>query len=239
MSKTRIAIIAGAGLLFLAAVAVYLLLSNLDSLVERGIEKFGSEAAGTKVSVDRVAIDLRQGRGSVLGLSVANPPDFSREPIFALGEITLALDVSSLSTPVPVIEEIRIGAPAFLYEVDSRGGSNLAVLKKHLQQSTRQEATRKTTAEEEPRRFRIKLLNIARGKGSVDLRAIGGKRYEAGLERITLKNLGGRKGLTSDELAEVVLGALIKELEQVALRQGAKELLQGATDDMLRKLQNR
>ena len=79
MSKTRIAIIAGAGLLFLAAVAVYLLLSNLDSLVERGIEKFGSEAAGTKVSVDRVAIDLRQGRGSILGLTVANPPGFSRE----------------------------------------------------------------------------------------------------------------------------------------------------------------
>lgn len=243
MSKTRIVVIAATSVLLLAGGAVYLLFSNLNLLVERGIESFGSKAAGTAVRVARVEIDLRQGRGSIYGLTVANPADFSREAIFALGEITLALNVASLTSPVPVVEELRIGAPTFLYEVNNRGGSNLAVLKKNLQQTAGKDRPQKAAADEAPRRLRIKALSVAKGKGSVDLRAVGGKRYEAGLERITLKNLGGRQGLTADELANVLLAALVKELEQVALRQGTKELLRSATGDAaadaLRKLQNR
>ena len=61
----------------------------------------------------------------------------------------------------------------------------------------------------------------------------------AGLKRITLKNLGGRQGVTAEELADTVLEALVRELEQVALRQGTRKLLQGATDEALRRLQQR
>jgi hypothetical protein len=237
MTRTRIALIAGAGLLLLAAVAAYLLLSNLDHLVERGIETYGSRAAGTRVSVDKVDIDLRRGRGSIRGLTVANPPGFGSEPIFALGEISLALEIASLSSPAAVIEEIRIDAPAFVYELNAQGGSNLSALEKNLQQSSRKKKPQQPSAKEESRRFRIKLLQIAAGKGIVDLTAGGDKRYEGRLKRITLKNLGGRQGVTAEELADAVLEALIRELEQVAMRQGTRKLLQGATDEALRRLQ--
>ena len=157
--------------------------------------------------------------------------------IFALGEITLDLDVASLNAPVPVIEEIRIGAPRFLYEVDNRGGSNLTALQQNLKKASGSSKAAKSSEGGKEQRFRIKQLSIAGGRGDVDLRPLGGQRYTAQLERIVLTNLGGRAGLTGDQLAQAILDALLKELQRVAVRQGTKELLRGAAGDALRRLQ--
>ncbi len=56
------------------AVALYLLLTNLDRIVAAAIGKYGSEATGTKVAVSSVRIELSEGAGSIRGLSVGNPP---------------------------------------------------------------------------------------------------------------------------------------------------------------------
>ena len=97
----------------LAVVAIVFLVKNLDALVERAIEKYGSAAAGTAVRVSAVDIGLQEGRGAIRGLTVANPPGFAAEPLFALGEIALDLDTASLTAEVPVIESIKIGARRF------------------------------------------------------------------------------------------------------------------------------
>lgn len=52
------------------AIAVFGLLSSLNSLVAQAIEKHGSEATGTEVGVSEVEISLKDGRGSIGGLEI-------------------------------------------------------------------------------------------------------------------------------------------------------------------------
>lgn len=59
----------GAGVAFLS--------SNLDSIVKKVIETAGTEVAGVKVSVGDVKISLSEGKATIAGLTVANPPGFS------------------------------------------------------------------------------------------------------------------------------------------------------------------
>lgn len=233
MNRRKLILIAAAIALTLTAVAIFFFVRNLDSIVESAIEKYGSAAAGTAVRVDTVKIGLQAGRGSIHGLTVANPPGFSREPIFALGEITLDLDTASLTKEVPVIEVIKIAAPQFLYQLNGQGASNLGLLQKHLQKGG---GKAQASSDSEPVRLKIKRLTIAGGKGTVDLSAFGGKRLQATLPPIVLTNLGGSKGITAEELSRTVLNALIRALEEAAARQGTEQLLRKQGGDALQRL---
>jgi hypothetical protein len=70
----------------------------------------------------------------------------------------------------------------------------------------------------------------------VDLTALGNKRHQATLPPIVLTNLGGRNGISGEELGRVVIGALAKALEQAAARQGAEQLLRKETGGALQRL---
>jgi hypothetical protein len=232
MSKGKTALIVGGILVVVIAAGVIVLLQNLDSLVKAGIEKYGSEAAGTQVAVQSVKISLREGSGTVSGLSVANPPGYSQAPVFTLGEIVLDLDTTTLTAEVPVIEEIRIGQTRFLFEINDRGESNLDVLKRNLKSSSAPAGeSRKTEGESAPFKLRVTRLSTAEGTGVFDLTAVGGKVLEAKVPAITLTHIGGRDGITPENLSDVVLTALLRELEKAAARQGVEQILRDRLGD--------
>ena len=62
--------------------ALVLLFSNINSLVAKAIEKNGSNVTQTSVSVSGVDISLREGRGTIKGLRIANPPGFDTRDAF-------------------------------------------------------------------------------------------------------------------------------------------------------------
>jgi len=229
MGKGKIVLIIVGVILLAVAGGVFYLLQNLDSIVKAGIEKYGSEAAGTAVRVKTVQIGLREGRGSLLGLTIANPPHYKQTSIFSLGEISLDLDTDSLTSEVPVIEEIRIGTTGFRYEVDAKGQANLKVLQANLKKAAGggKPADKPAAAakEDAPIRLKIKRLTIAGGEGVLDLSAVGGNEMKASLPGITLTDLGGKNGLTPQQLADAVLSALTKNLEKSAARMGVEKLL--------------
>ena len=99
----RKALIIGALALVAVIVGVGVFLYNsIDSIVKAGIEKYGSEITGTRVSVGSVDISLKSGRGTIRNVVVHNPKGFSSAHVFSLGEITVDLDVTAL-----VIEGVR------------------------------------------------------------------------------------------------------------------------------------
>ncbi|MEO0036112.1 MAG: hypothetical protein RLZZ501_2135 [Pseudomonadota bacterium] len=128
--------IIGVGLL-LAVIAggLFYLFSSLDGIVKTVIERVGSDVAGTKVSVGGVALRLAEGKATLSGLTVANPPGFSSEPAIRLGEVTIALDTTSLNHSPIVIKEVSVAAPAVALELGA-GGSNLAVLRRNVTGAT-------------------------------------------------------------------------------------------------------
>ena len=78
-----ILVVLGVAVIVVAA-AVFLLISNLDAIVKAALEKYGSEATGSAVTVDSVRISLREGSGSISGFSIGNPPGFSTPAALAL-----------------------------------------------------------------------------------------------------------------------------------------------------------
>jgi hypothetical protein len=224
MKKKTILLITLALLLLVGIASFFLLLRNLDSLVAAAIKKYGSAATGTAVRVSSVHISLRDGRGTIKELRVGNPKGFSSNPLFTLGEITIDLDTRSLTSKVPVIEVIRIGAPAFRYELNGKGESNLASVKAHVNRYTAAGGENKQEAKggkgSRPTRLRIKRLTIEGGNGVIDLSAVGGKVMKGKLPPIVLTDIGGANGITPAALSQVVLSALIRELEKEAAQQG-------------------
>ena len=240
-SKLKLLLWAGAGIALLAGAALLLLAQNLDDLVRKGIESYGTAAAGTPVQVAEVRIALREGRGTLRGLTAANPPGFSDTPLLVVDSVDITLDTAALTGPVVIIDELRIGATAFRYEIGRRGESNLKTLQKTLRKTAKQAGDTKQPAEE--RRYRIKRLVIADGEATLDLGRQGVGTATARVPGVELDDLGGKAGLTAEQLSTVVLTALVGNLEKSVAKAGVERLLQGKggvpVDEILKGLLGR
>ena len=204
----------GVGLVVLIAIGIgtYYLYSNLDVLVERAIEDYGSEAVGVSVQVDRVELDLAAGRASVFGPRVSNPPGFKGANALTLDEITIDIALDSIGKRDPIVlDEIRIEAPVVFYELNEALQSNLDVLAANASsvdqsESDSSEASETTEASNvRPEvRLRIRKLRFADGRLEADTRALGGNELRANLPTAELKDIGGTRGATGGEIGSIV-----------------------------------
>jgi hypothetical protein len=117
----RILLIGGGVVVVVVVVAVILLMSSLDAVVKAAIEKIGSDVTGTRVTVDDVDISPTSGAGAVRGFRVTNPEGFEREDAFQFDEITMKIDLTTLTKDPVVIEEIVVTNPRIRYEFGGRG----------------------------------------------------------------------------------------------------------------------
>ncbi len=229
-------------LLLLIAGAAYYLFSNLDSLIKTAIEKYGSAATQTTVSVDGVHLSLTSGAGSISGISVSNPAGYSSGQAITLGQAAVQLDTSSISGNGPiVINTVTIAQPHVTYEVKGLGdGSNLQTIQHNVQAY----ASSASGGEQAPaqqsgkpgRKEVIKDLYITGGQISVAATALNGKSLTVPLPDIHLTNIGQASGgATAAEVANQVLGTITSEATQAAstaltqqLQSTAQGALQGA-----------
>lgn len=114
MKKLVIGIVVLLALVF--GLGVYLV-THLDGIAKRAIETAGSDALGTAVRVDAVAIDLTGGTATLSGFTVANPAGFSRQDMIRFDELRVAIDIASLSDDTIRITSISSVNPYLLYEM--------------------------------------------------------------------------------------------------------------------------
>ena len=238
MRKPRIITTIAGGIVLLIVVAVIILMQRLDSIVETAIERHGTEAAGTPVQVDRVNISLQDGEGTVRGVTIQNPEGFPREPIFRLGRISITLDKDSLIDDIPVVENVQIREPFFLYMVNREGEINLNVLRNYLQGHTGAEGKSEGETEGDPPRIRISRVTIEKGQGVLDLSAVGGKRMTVDLPALTLTDLGGENGLTPGQVTERLLAALAEKVSEVAAQAGVEDILRGQGESLQKEVED-
>jgi hypothetical protein len=84
----------------IAAAGLFFLFSRLDRIVAAAIERYGSEATGTKAEVSSVRIRLKAGEGSIRNFSIG-PPRILR------GEVSIqasALPGKPINVSLPRIE---------------------------------------------------------------------------------------------------------------------------------------
>ena len=209
------------GLLLILVIAiggsVFYLLTNLDSLVEAAIEKYGSEATQTSVLVDSVKINLTDGAAGITGLTVGNPSGYGFANVFSLGEIRAAIDLESLQEEPYIINEITILAPQVFVEVNEDNKTNLNELKNKLTAGAAANPQAEAPADgsdAEPRLI-IRKLTFADGTIQAKVAALKNKEYKLKLPGLDMNDLGGSKGATATELASEILKRLTDRASDV------------------------
>jgi hypothetical protein len=213
-------IILGIALLLFIAIGggIFYLFHNLDTIVKMAIEKYGSEAIKTQVRVDKVRIKLQEGSASISGLTIANPPGFSMPYAFSLGDISVGIDINSLTGNVIVIREIGIAAPQVFFEINADKKANLNVLSKNLGTSA------ETPPPEEKAGAEPKLIINKASLSDAELQALvvplDNKEYRLKLPTITMSNLGAPKGAPPAEIARQMLDQLLDRVKAEVKKQG-------------------
>lgn len=200
-------------------VSVYYVLTNLDSLVEAAIEKYGSEATQTSVLVDSVKINLTDGAAGIIGLTIANPDGYTKPHVFSLGEIRAGIDLQSLQEEPYIIDEITVLAPQVFVEINEANNTNLNDLKKNLAAgstvATQDEKPQTTDGSAKQPRLIIRRVTFADGNIQAKVAALDNKELQVKLPGLDMTNLGGSNGATASELASEILNRLTDRATEI------------------------
>lgn len=186
----------------------YYLFTNLDAIVQRQIEAYGTQAVGSDVSVASVDINLAAGRASIEGLTVANPEGFSDAAMLGFQELSVTLDLANLSRESIGITSIVARNPRVLYE-HSGNTSNLDVVAERFARDPA--ATEEPAASGSDIQLVIDSIQIDDIGASVSSSRLP-RVVEVGLGDISLENLSG----TPTEIAEQIMRPVIEQLSRNA-----------------------
>ncbi len=228
-----------AAVVVLIAVGLFVLLSNMNSVVAKAIEKHGSDVTQTSVTVSGVDISLREGRGSIKGLKVESPDGFEVRAAFSLGDITLDIDIQSLRDDPIIIDEIRILAPVVRVEATETGVTNIDELRKSVQASAGGTSGGDGGSSGQKKRIRIMKFVFEKGSIEIDATALGIEKRTIELPEIRLSDIGGSDGATADDITRIVLDAVAKKAAAEAAKAGVKESIKTKLGDEAKDLLNK
>lgn len=235
MGKTA-RIVAGSGIALLAIVlvAVFLLVRNLDAIVASAIEDVGSRVTGTAVRVSGVDIRLREARGEIDTLTVANPEGFATGEALRVGQVALALDAGSIGKDVVRIRKLGVDGASLTAELTMDGRINLKLLQDRLGAGGDEPAGVGPAT-------RLIIERFAFTHAELKLVMPTGKEYRTDLAPVHLQGIGERAGgVTAAEAARQLLAPVLDAAVQAARREaaqrGAEDLKQKATDKLKEKL---
>ena len=203
--KPKILII-GLVVVVVAGVAVYHFMGSLDAVIKSGIETYGSKITQADVSLDKVTLDLTNGRAALHGLTIGNPAGYKSNYLLKLDEISMTLDLKSITKNPVIIKEIMVRKPSVIYELAS-GGSNVDALLKNIKKYTGTESKQGGGGEEH--KLIIDNLYIKGGQVNLSATALKGKKVTTNLADIHMKDIGKKEGgATPGEVAEKIMGQI-------------------------------
>jgi hypothetical protein len=234
--KQKLIIAVIAVLIVIGGLFVYLY-NSIDSIVKNGIERYGTDVCGTKVSVGSVDISLKSGTGTIRDLHVSNPDGFSHDAAVELGDAKVVIDIGSINRDPIVITEIRVKTPLVSAEVDEKLGTNIGIIRGHVQRYQARAA--KPAGKEDAgfeKRIAIRSFVIEEGVLKGDATRVGREKGEWSMPPIELSNLGGERGVRPEAMAKVISVALFTRAEQVAAEHVKAAAVQQIKNEAQKKL---
>lgn len=240
-------LVVGAGALF------WFLRFSLDGRVQAAIEEQGSAMTLSPVRVEGVHLDLRGGRGTIRGITVANPDGFPSGTAVSLAGIEIAIEPASLRGSPLVVRELRVGEPRVTVVLTADGKMNVDALRRNVgdypdrveaaeRRAVEQEATPPAQREapgtepEAETRVRIGELTIAEGTIVLDASALGRDPEELRLGSVELRDVGGERGATPEQIGRRVADALIGRTARAVAAAELKRTLRDKGGELGEKL---
>jgi len=106
--------------------------NSLDAQVASAIRRYGHKITGVPITLTAAKIDPIDGKAALRGLVVSHPEGFKTKQALSLVEISMTLDIGSLTTDVIRIKELTLIKPEVTYEYAS-SESNLDVLQRNIE----------------------------------------------------------------------------------------------------------
>jgi hypothetical protein len=223
-------VLIGIGILVvLVAIAIILVVENLDTLVKKGIETAGPAILQAEVKVDKVNISLSSGSGELEGFMVGNPAGFKTPYAFDMDRIKIQLDPKSITTDSIHIKQILIEGPRINYE-GAIGQSNLNRLQANAEAYIgKSGGTKEKTAEKGPAKaVIIDSLKITGGEASLSMNLLQGKKVTVPLPPIEMKDIGKKKEIGFAGVMKAVLAEINRALVPVIRNKLTNLALPGA-----------
>jgi uncharacterized protein involved in outer membrane biogenesis len=222
-------LLSGGALWFLAG-------GSLNEYVKRQIETVGTQVTEQAVTVKAVDIKLTSGAGSILGINLANPKTYKQPNAFSLGEMTLDINLESLTSSPIIIDAIVIKSPKAFVEMTQTGGSNiqdiLDAIERNVPKGEKAATTETPDSTAEEPKIKVSKIVLAGTALSVDLSAFGNKEHTATLSDIILNNIGGDSGLPASQLGSEIVKQALSKIWQQAKETQKKKLIDGAKDKL-------
>jgi hypothetical protein len=230
-----VGIVIGVLLIVVVGTVVYIA-QNANSLIENAIEDLGSKALGTAVRVASVDVSLTEGRGTIKGLEIANPPGYDGPYLMQLDEIAVFINLKELSTETVVLDKVVIDGARIAAIVKGKGDSNLQTLIDNLESGS--SAADDTDAGGTETTVIIDQLDFTNAQATVDAVLLS-EQVEINVPDVHLSGVGRKEGgATAAEVAaqllEPVTAAVIAEAINSGLNR--KDLEESLKDKMFDKL---
>lgn len=226
-------VLIGGGIVVVIAVAVFVLWSNVGSVIKTAVEKFGSEIFQAQVTLNEADVSATSGEGALKGLTVGNPSGFKTDSAFKLGMVSVQVDIGTLIDDPIVIKEIVVQAPEVTYEYAS-AGSNLDALKENAESYVGGSGGGSSASDDSAgKKLVIENLYIRDGRINVSADFLGGRKIGTALPEIHLTDIGKDKGGAGPgEIAEKIIAAVtaaagkaVSSLDVEGLSKAAQEQL--------------
>jgi hypothetical protein len=180
---------------------------NLDHLIQSGVGSYGSAMTGATVKVERVKVRPADGRGTLSGLMIGNPPGFKSPYAVRVGTVELEVELSSLTQDVVIIKKIAVVSPDVIYE---KGDvmTNFDAIQKNIAQYIGP-----SSKDSKGRKLIVQEFIVLDAKAHATAPFVGEKTITADLPDLHLHDLGKAKGgLTPGELGQEITNALEQRL---------------------------
>ena len=233
MTSTTKKVLVGVAIVLILVLAggVWWFSHSLDSLVASAIRTFGPEITGVSIQLDGVTIEAMDGRAALHGLVVGNPPGFSTDHALSLGEISMTIDLDSLTRDVIVIKQVSIVKPDVTYELGP-GGSNLDTIQRNVDRYVTQHGgANEHTERNGGKKLVIEDLYIKNATAHVSTAVMQRSGMSVPVPDLHLRDIGKRSGgATAGEVVKQVLGALTHGVTRTIASRGL-----GGTIDTLKE----
>lgn len=194
--------------------SLWWLYNSLDAQVAYAIRRYGPEITGVSVSLAKATINPLDGKAALRDLVVGNPDGFKTNQAISLGEISVTLDIGSLTTDVIRIKELTLLKPEITYEYAS-GKNNLEVLQQNIERSIGQEpgARKNRQNSESGKKLVIEHLYVKGATAHVSAELLNGKSVSVPIPDLHLQDIGRKSdGVTAGEVTKQIVGSIVQQV---------------------------
>ena len=217
-------IVVVAAVWFIVATFVF---PSIESVVKAAIEKIGSDLTQTTVRLDDVKLSLTDGKASLHGLHMTNPSGFEDTDAFAFDQVTVKVDLTTLTSDVVVINEVIVEKPRIRYELGEKG-TNIDTIRSNVES---QQSSGSSSDGDSPS-FIIKNLYLRDGTVGVAATGLTDQQLSVPLPDIHLTDVGAEgAGASPGDIIEQTLAAVgggittaVADINLDGIRQGIEDV---------------